>query len=311
MMKEDIKYLVMPEKLEWEKITPFYGKVVMVPLEKGFGTTLGNSLRRVFFSSIPGVAITSVKIENVQQEFSTLPGIEEDVPQIISNLKQMIIKVYGEQKKEIILDAKNEGEVRAGDIEKDGDVEILNPHLHIATLQKGAHLKIRMGIRKGKGYLPANKIPLEDTPIGTIPLDAVFSPIKRVNFNTEDTRVGERTDYEKLTLEIWTNGSITPDQSLQYATEVLIHHYGFISKGLEKKEVVEKDEEKEKLLLRKITNFDLSVRSMHCMDVANIHTIGDLVQKTEKEMLQYKNFGEKSLQEIKALLTSMGLSFKK
>lgn len=313
-------YLVMPDKIEWEKLTLFYGKVVIQPLERGFSTTLGNSLRRVLLSSISGAAITSVKIDGVQHEFSTIPGVVEDVPQVISNLKQIIIKLYdGSEGKKFLLDVKEPGEVRAGDIQADKDAEILNPRLHIATLNEGAHLRIEMEVGKGKGYLPASRDAIANAPVGTIPVDALFSPIKKVNFKVEDTRVGERTDYEKLTLEIWTDGSITPDESLECANRILIQHFEFILESLKKQakeRITEalgkgKLEDREKLLSKNIADFDLSVRSINCLKRTNVNTIGDLIQKREEEMLQYKNFGKKSLQELKDLLSSMGLSFKK
>lgn len=319
--KNNIEFLIMPDKLEWEKLTPFYGKVLIYSLERGFATTLGNSLRRVLLFCVPGAAITSINIEGVQHEFSAIPGVVEDVPQIIANLKQVIIKMYDNkvEKKELLIDVEEAGEVRAGDIKTDKDVEILNPHLHIATLSKGKHLKIRIEVQRGKSYVQAKQISLEGLPIGTIPIDALFSPLKKVDFKVENTRVGERIDYEKLILEMWTNGTITPEQSLEYATNVLIKHYEFVLANAQKKEVEkevigdslkEKKEETKELLSRNISEFDLSVRSMNCLKTANIKTINDLVKRTEEDMMQFKNFGKKSMEELKDLLTKIGLSFK-
>lgn len=319
--KNSIEYMIMPNKLEWEKKTPSYGKVVIYSLERGFATTLGNSLRRVLLFCIPGAAITSVKIKGVRHEFSAIPGVVEDVPQIIANLKQTIIKLYGDEgeKKEILLDVEEKGEIRAGDIKTDKDVEIINPLLHIATLGKGNRLEIKMEVQKGKSYVLAKKIPLENPSVGTIAVDALFSPMKKVNFRVENTRVGERIDYEKLILEIWTNGTITPDESLEYAAEILIKHYEFILTNSQKKEVEkevigetldEKKAEKKELLSKNLSEFDLSVRSMNCLKSANMKTIGNLVKKTEEEMLQYKNFGKRSLKELEDLLAKLGLSFK-
>ncbi|MDD5454439.1 MAG: DNA-directed RNA polymerase subunit alpha, partial [Candidatus Ratteibacteria bacterium] len=281
-----IEFLIMPEKLEWEKLTESYGKVVIYSLERGFATTLGNSLRRMLLFCIPGTAITSVNIEGVKHEFSSIPGVLEDVPQLIANLKQTIIKVHDEKdvRKELLLDVKGEGEVRAGDIKTDKDVEILNPRLHLATLSKGKSLKMSIWIERGKSYIQAKKISVADMPIGTIAVDALFSPVKKVDFKMENTRVGDRIDYEKLVLEIWTNGTITPDRALGYATEVLIKHYEFILNSLRKKDVKEeveeeilkenKKEDKKGLLSKSLSEFDLSVRSMNCLKAGNIKTLG-------------------------------------
>ena len=319
--KTKIEFLIMPDKLVWESLSSSYGKVVMYSLERGFATTLGNSLRRVLLFCVPGAAITSINIEGVKHEFSTIPGVVEDVPQLIANLKKVVIRMYGEtdSKKEILLDVNGEGEVRAGDIKTDKDVEILNPHLHIASLGKGKHLKVKMEVQRGKSYVQAKKMPVADMPIGTIATDALFSPVNKVDFKVENTRVGDRIDYEKLLLEIWTNGTITPEQALEYATEVLIKHYEFVLESLRTKGVKEeieeeileeKKEDKKELLRKNVSEFDLSVRSMNCLKAANMKTIGDLVKKTEEEMLQYKNFGKRSLEELKALLEKLGLSFK-
>ena len=320
--RSNIEFLIMPDKLEWEDLTPSYGKLVVYSLERGFAVTLGNSLRRVLLFCIPGAAITSISIDGIKHEFSSIPGVVEDVPQLIANLKQVIIKMYGEKdtQKEISLDVQGEGEVRAGDIKTDKDVEILNPHLHIATLGKGKGLKVKMQVQKGKSYMPAKKMSTADVSIGTMAIDALFSPVRKVNFQMENTRVGERIDYEKLILEIWTNGAITPDEALEYATEVLINHYDFVLQGLRKKIVKEemigdeipekKKEDKKELLARSISEFDLSVRSMNCLKAAKINKIGDLVKKTEEDMMQLKNFGKKSLDELTELLAKLGLSFK-
>ena len=318
-----IKFLIMPEKLEWETLTESYGKVLIYSLERGFATTLGNSLRRMLLFCIPGAAITSVNIEGVKHEFSSIPGVLEDVPQLIANLKQTIIKIHDEEggKKELLLDVQGEGEVRAGDIKTDKDVEILNPHLHLATLSKGKSLKINIQVERGKSYIQAKKMPVDaDVPIGTIAVDALFSPVQKVDFKVENTRVGDRIDYEKLVLEIRTNGTITPDKALEYATEVLIKHYEFILNILEKKDVKEeieeeilketKKEDKKGLLSRNLSEFDLSVRSMNCLKAGNLKTLKDLVKRNEEELMQIKNFGKKSLDELSDLVAKLGLSFK-
>ena len=317
----NLDYLIMPDKIEWEEINPSYGKVAISSLERGFATTLGNSLRRVLLFCIPGTAITSVKIDGVQHEFSTIPGVVEDVPQIIANLKQTIIKFFDEEAKkdELILEVEEKGEVRAGDIKTDKNVEILNPHLHIATLDKKKKLKIVMQVEKGKSYVPVKKSAAHDMPIGSIQVDALYSPVKKVNFKVEHTLLGERTDYEKLVLDIWTDGTIAPDEALEYAADVLIKHYQLIitgSKNKESKEEIVEEileegaEEKKGLLSKNIAEFDLSVRSMNCLKAAKIKTLGDLVKKTEEEMMQFKNFGKKSLDELRELLDKKGLSFK-
>ncbi len=318
-----IEFIIMPEKLEWEKLTDSYGKVVMYSFERGFATTLGNSLRRMLLFCIPGAAITSINIEGVKHEFSSIPGVLEDVPQLIANLKQTIIKVYeeGSGKKEVSLDVQGEGEIRAGDIKTDKTVEILNPHLHLASLGKGKRLKINIQVERGKSYMQAQKMSVADMPVGTIAVDALFSPVKKVDFKVENTRVGDRIDYEKLALEIWTNGAITPDKALEYATEVLIRHFEFIANNLRKEDVAEeieketlkenKKEDKKGLLSKNLSEFDLSVRSMNCLKVGNIKTLSDLVKRTEEDMMQLKNFGKKSLDELSGLLSKLGLSFKK
>ncbi len=319
--KNSIEFLIMPDKLEWENLTPSYGKVVIYSLERGFATTLGNSLRRVLLFCVPGTAVTSVNIEGVKHEFSAIPGVVEDVPQLIANLKQTIIKMHDDKggKKELSLDVQNEGEVRAGDIKTDKDVEILNPHLHLATLSIGKHLKMKIEIQRGKSYVQARKVSTADLPIGTIAIDALFSPIKKVDFKVENTRVGDRVDYEKLLLEMWTNGTITPEQAMEYATKVLIKHYEFILDSFNKRGVKEemegeileeKKEDKKELLSKNISEFDLSVRSMNCLKASNIKTIGELTRKTEEDMMQFKNFGKKSLEELRDLLSKLGLSFK-
>jgi DNA-directed RNA polymerase subunit alpha len=321
--KNKIEFLIMPEKLEWEKLTESYGKVVIYSLERGFATTLGNSLRRMLLFCIPGAAITSINIEGVKHEFSSIPGVLEDVPQLIANLKQTIIKIHDEKggKKELLLDVHGEGEIRAGDIKTDKDVEILNPHLHLATLGKGKRLKISIQVERGKSYIQAKKMSIADMPIGTVAVDALFSPVKKVDFKVENTRVGDRIDYEKLALEMWTNGTITPEKALEYATEVLIKHYEFVLESLMKKDVKEeieeeilkenKKEDKKGLLSKNLSEFDLSVRSMNCLKLGNIKTLGDLVKRTEEDMMQIKNFGKKSLEELSDLLAKLGLSFKK
>ncbi len=319
-MVKRLKEFVLPSTFKWEKLTNTYGKCILEPLERGYGTTIGNALRRVLLSSIPGAAITEARIEGVLHEFSTVEGVREDIPEILHNLKHVIIKLYSDGPEKVYLDVSEEGEVRADDIQGSPHVEILNPHLHIATLNPGAKLRIDMEVRWGKGYVPAERNKRADAPLGTIPLDSIFTPVRKVNFEVENTRVGDITDYERLILEVWTNGSVTPDEAIKFASELLIDHFSFLQKlgeGQEKEEDIspkestsKKDKELEEILSRKLSEFDLSMRCANCLKSNNIQTIGDLIKVEEKELLQHKNFGKKSLQELKDLLSSFGLSFK-
>ena len=314
-MINGMKDFQLPMRLELEKETasPTYGRFSGEPFERGFGTTVGNSLRRVLLSSLPGSAVTSVKIEGVFHEFSTIPGVTEDVTVIILNVKALRVKLLSERAKAIRLKKKGPGEVRASDITEDQDVTILNPDLHIATLDKDGVLDMEMIVKPGRGYVPAERNKEEGLPIGVIPVDSIFSPIKRVNFNVESARVGRVTDYDKLNLEVWTDGSISPEESVASAASILREHLDICipsEEGADIKREVNADEASEEVnlnLFRSVNELELSVRAANCLKNANIKTIADLVQKTENEMLKTKNFGKKSLNEIKEVLAEMGL----
>ena len=308
----------LPKRLECDEstYTNTYGKFFAAPFEKGYGVTIGNALRRVLLSSIEGSAVTSVKIAGVQHEFSTIPGVLEDVTEIILNVKSLIINSHSKIPKTITLKRDSKGEVKAKDIEVDETIEIINPDLHIATLTKDAKFNMEMEVAKGRGYVPAEANKKEENTVGMIPIDSLFSPLKKVNFYVENTRVGQRTDYDKLVLEIWTNGSITPKDALLYASNILQRHldifvnFGQLPEDMEEEEPEMTKEEMalyEKLRLP-ISELELSVRSSNCLREANIKVIADLVKKTEDEMLSFKNFGKKSLTEIKELLAGMGLT---
>lgn len=313
MMK--LKDFQIPKKLEFEQetLTPTYGKFIAEPFERGFGTTIGNSLRRVLLSSITGAAVTSVKIEGVLHEFSTIPGVKEDVTDIILNIKNLRFKLHTDRPKTIHVKKKGAGEVKAKDIIHDADVEILTPELHIATLDKDAYLEIEMTVKTGRGYVPAERNKDEMSPIGVIPIDAIFSPIRKVNFTVENARVGRVTDYDKLIMEVATDGSIKPEEALAYAAKILKDHLSIFipfedSSAIYEPIVEEQRKEFNKNLLRSVNELELSVRAANCLKNANIKTIAELVQKTEAEMLKTKNFGRKSLNEIKEILSEMGLS---
>ncbi len=308
------KTFEMPKRLECDKntLTPIYGKFIAEPFEKGFGTTIGNSLRRVLYSSIEGTAVTSVKIEGALHEFSSLDGVLEDTAQIILNLKRLVLKYHSKGQKKISINIKKKGEVTARDIQTDETVEIINPDLHICTLTKDVKFSMEMEIAKGRGYVPADRNKQEDNPIGVIPIDSIFSPVKKVNYHVEETRVGQTTDYDRLIVEIWTNGALTPEECMLYASNILQRHLDiFVNYGEipveEEEEEVEVDKEFMDMVNKPISELELSVRSANCLEAANIKTIGDLIQKTEAQMLKYKNFGKKSLSEINAILTGMGL----
>lgn len=291
----------------------FYGKFVCEPLERGFGITIGNALRRILLSSLQGAAIVSVKFENVVHEFSTIPGVLEDVTDIILNLKEVKLRLIDAEETVIHLSGEGEGVVTAADIETNGQVEILNPESHIATLNKEGKLKMEMVVRMGKGYAPAESNKSADESIGVIPIDAVFSPILKVNYVVTNARVGQITDYDKLTLEVWTNGSVFPEDAVAYGAKILKEQMAPFINFEEEPEPVEEEEEKEEQklnqnLFRPVSELELSVRSANCLKNANITLIGELVQKTEGEMLKTKNFGRKSLNEIKGILEDMGLS---
>ena len=306
----------LPKKLECDESTykETYGKFIAGPFERGYGVTLGNALRRVLFSSIEGSAATSIKITGVQHEFSTVPGVTEDVPEIILNVKNLVLKSHSKVPKTIFIKKNTKGEIKAEDIETDETVDIINPNLHLATLTKDVKFYMEMEVSKGRGYVPGDQNKKEDQAIGVIPIDAVFNPVKKVNYYVENMRVGQRTDYDKLILEIFTNGSINPKDALLYASNILQRHMDiFVNFGqLPEEEEEEPEMTPEEIALYEklrlpISELELSVRSSNCLAEANIRTIGDLVRKKETEMLKYKNFGKKSLNEINNILASMGL----
>ncbi|MBI5124509.1 MAG: DNA-directed RNA polymerase subunit alpha [Candidatus Omnitrophica bacterium] len=311
-----MKNFEMPKKLVLDEATQTadYGKFIAEPFERGYGMTIGNSLRRVLISSIEGTAVTSIKIDGVQHEFSTIKGVVEDVPQIILNIKKLILSSHFKTPKPIYINVEKKGVVTAKDIKTDETVEIINPDLCICTLTKETKLKIEMQTARGRGYVPAERNKKEGQPIGVIPIDSIFTPVRKVSFFVENTRVGQITDYDKLILEVWTNGSIAPKEALLYASNILQRHLDiFVNFGKlpEEEEVLEETEE-QKLLKEKlkipISELELSVRSSNCLKEARIKTIGDLVKKSELDMLQYRNFGKKSLAEIKKVIQDMGLS---
>lgn len=305
----------IPKGLEFEKetLTDIYGRFTAEPFERGFGATIGNSLRRILLSSIEGAAVTSVKIEGVLHEFSKIPGVKEDVTDIILNIKNLRLKLHADKPKTIYLKKNRMGGAKAGDITHDADVEILNPDLHIATLDRDAKLDIEMVVKKGRGYVTAERNKEEGMPIGVIPIDSIFSPIQKVDFRVESARVGRVTDYDKLVMEIWTDGGIKPADALAFAAKILKDHLAIFMNFEEDEESLEPKAETDntllsKILLKSVNELELSARAANCLKNANIKTIVDLVQKTESEMLKTKNFGRKSLNEIKKILTDMGLS---
>lgn len=301
-------------KIEYAELSDTYGKFIVEPLERGFGVTLGNALRRVLLSSIPGAAVTSVKIENVLHEFSTVPGVVEDVTQLILNLKELSFKLHSDKPKLLRLDVRGKREVTAGDLAPDAEVEILNPDLHIATLDgKNAHLMMELVVERGKGYVPAERHRKSEHVIGVIPVDSVFSPIQKVNYAVEDTRVGHATDYDRLVLEVWTDGSIRPEEALQEAGRLLIDFFRLLAGSAAGPEVAvgPQAEETNKLASMPIEELDLSVRPYNCLKRAGINTVGDLLQRTEDEVVNVKNFGRKSLDEVKEKLAAMGLELRR
>ena len=306
---------IKPKRLEADKktLTNTYGKFVAEPFERGFAKTIGNALRRHLLSSIQGAAVTAVKFDGVYHEFSTIPKVREDVSDIILNIKELMIKLNVDQPKTIFIHAEGKGEVRAKDIKADADVEILNPEHLIATLDKGGKLDFEMLIKKGRGYIPAERNTEEGMPIQMIPIDSIFTPIKKVNYTVENTRVGQSTDYERLILEVWTNGAIKPDDAIAHSAKILKDHLQVFINFEEEVEVKGPQVDEKKLktvtnLKRSVEELELSVRSYNCLKNENIKTIADLVQKTDQEMLKTRNFGRKSLNEIKEILAEMGLS---
>lgn len=291
-----------------------YGRFVLEPLERGYGTTLGNSLRRVLLSSLPGVAVTSIKIDGVQHEFSTIPGVKEDVTEIVLNIKGLIAKIHGEAPKTVYIEAEGECEVTAGDIKADSEVEILDPGMHIATLSQGAKLYMEIVIDRGRGYVPSerNKQNLQNS-IGAIPVDSIYTPVLKVNYTVENTRVGQITDYDKLTLEIWTDGTISAKEAVSLAAKVLNEHLNLFIDLSEEAYIadimVEKDDKgKEKVLEMTIEELDLSVRSFNCLKRAGINTVEDLINKSEEDMMKVRNLGRKSLEEVVEKLKNLGFN---
>jgi DNA-directed RNA polymerase subunit alpha len=292
-----------------------YGKFVVEPLERGYGTTLGNSLRRILLSSLPGAAVTSVKIDGILHEFSTIPGVKEDVTEIILNLKKLAVRINGENSKRVIINAVGPKVVTAGDIISDSDLEIFNPDLHIATLEENATLVMEINISRGRGYVPAEQNKTESMPIAVIPVDSIYTPVRKVNFSVENTRVGQVTDYDKLILEVWTDGSITPKEGVSIGAKIMQEHLKLfidLTDSMEAMEImVEKEEDqKEKALEMTIEELELSVRSFNCLKRAGINTVEELTHRTEEDMMKVRNLGKKSLDEVKNKLEELGLSLR-
>jgi DNA-directed RNA polymerase subunit alpha len=315
-MIKAMKDFQIPMRVEVDKDahSPTFGRFTTEAFERGFGTTIGNALRRILLSSLTGAAVTTVKIEGVVHEFSTIAGVTEDVTAIILNIKSLRLALHTDKPKTIRLKKKGPGEAKGADILHDGDVTILTPDLHIATLDKDATLDIEMTVKHGRGYMPAERNKEEGLPIGVIAIDSIFSPIRRVNFHVENARVGRMTDYDKLTVEIWTDGTISPRDALSTGAGILREHLDIFinpeerSEGKSEAGYEESHREVNKNLFRGVNELELSVRAANCLKNANIKTIADLVQKSEGEMLRTKNFGKKSLNEIKEILSEMGLS---
>ena len=295
-----------------------YGKFVVEPLERGFGTTLGNSLRRVLLSSLPGVAVTSIKIDGVVHEFSTIEGVKEDVTEIVLNVKGITAKLYSDTPKTVRIEASGEGEVTAGSIQQDAELEVLNPDWHLATLADGAKLVMELTFDKGRGYVPAerNKLNAEQAPLGSLPVDSIYTPVLKVNYTVENTRVGQITDYDKLTLEVWTDGTINAQEAVSLAARIMTEHLNLFvtlsQEAMDAEIMVEKDDKgKEKALEMTIEELDLSVRSFNCLKRAGINTVEDLISKSEDEMMKVRNLGRKSLEEVVAKLDSLGFKLSK
>ncbi len=307
--------LIKPRKLEVDadSLTNTYGKFVAEPLERGFGTTLGNSVRRVLLSSLQGAAITSVKIDGVEHEFTTISEVGEDVTDVVLNLKEVLLRMHTNEPKVLKIEVEGPKEVKAGDIIADDQVEILNPGHHICTVAEGGKLRMELTCRRGRGYVPAMNNKIAGQPLGTIPVDSLFSPVRKVNYQVTNARVGQQTDFDKLSLEVWTDGSVTPQDAVAFAAKIIKEQLTVFINFDETEEpvVVDAPREETKLnenLFRSVDELELSVRSANCLQQANIKTIGDLVQRSEAEMLKTKNFGRKSLKEIKEILAEMGLS---
>lgn len=293
-----------------------YGKFVIEPLERGYGTTLGNSLRRILLSSLPGAAVTSVQFDGVLHEFSTIEGVVEDVTSIILNLKKLALKIYSDEEKTLEIEAQGEGIVTAADFMHDSDVEVLNPDLHIATLSKGAHFHMKVTADRGRGYVPAEGNKSDDLPIGVIPVDSIYTPVSRVNYQVENTRVGQITNFDKLTLDVWTDGSIRPEEAVSLGAKIFTEHLnifvGLTDQARHAEIMVEKEEDqKEKVLEMTIEELDLSVRSYNCLKRAGINTVQELTHKSEEDMMKVRNLGRKSLEEVQEKLGELGLGLRK
>ncbi|MGI5849038.1 MAG: DNA-directed RNA polymerase subunit alpha [Christensenellales bacterium] len=292
-----------------------YAKFVMEPLERGFGSTLGNALRRVLLSCLPGAAVTRVKIDGVLHEFSTMEGVSEDVVNIVMNLKGLAVKLYVNEPKTLILDVHGPKEVKASDISEDADVDILNPDMHIATLDKNSSIYIEITVEKGRGYAMADKNKTGDMPIGVIPVDSLFTPVRKVNFTVEDTRVGQITDFDKLSLELWTNGTIASDEAVSLAAKIINEHLAQFIELTDHVQDVEimvepEEDKKEKVLEITIEELDLSVRSYNCLKRAGINTVEELIKRNAEEMMKVRNLGKKSLEEVEQKLAALGLSLR-
>jgi DNA-directed RNA polymerase subunit alpha len=320
MVQSNWRELIKPKILSTEKETDTYGKFVGEPLERGFGITLGNSLRRVLLSSLQGAAITAAKIDGALHEFTSIPDVTEDVTDIVLNLKEVRLRMHVALEKTLVIDVTAgpdaPREVRAGDIRVDHDISILNPEQHVATVAPGGRIRAELTCKRGRGYVPAERGEGVSLAVGTIPIDAIYSPIRKVNYGVTNARVGQRTDYDKLTLEVWTDGSVTPSDAVSYAAMILKDQLSIFVGELDEEEAAPSVEHRIDIpqaefnehLLRTVDELELSVRSANCLQAANIKFIGDLVQKTEAEMLKTKNFGRKSLKEIKEVLAGMGLA---
>lgn len=301
-------------KIERIEARENYGKFVIEPLERGFGQTLGNALRRVLLSSLPGAAVTSVRIEGVQHEFSTVNGVKEDVTEIILNLKQLSVRLYSEGIKTITVDKRGPSELTALDLAVDSEVEIVNEDLHIASLNEDAHLQMTLTLDKNRGYVTAERNKTSNMPIGVIPIDSIFTPITKVNYLVEDTRVGQITDFDKLTLEVWTDGSVAPDEAISIAAKILTSHLALFTGLTERTAAVDfnepEDNKKEKVLEMTIEELDLSVRAYNCLKRAGINTVAELVQRNQEDMMKVRNLGKKSLEEVEQKLTALGLGLR-
>ncbi|MFC4389247.1 DNA-directed RNA polymerase subunit alpha [Gracilibacillus marinus] len=292
-----------------------YGKFVVEPLERGYGTTLGNSLRRILLSSLPGAAVTSVQIDGALHEFSTVDGVVEDVTTIILNLKKLALKIYSDEEKTLEVDVQGEGKVTAADIIFDSDVEILNPDLHIATLSDNGHLKMRISAKSGRGYRPADTNNHEDRPIGVIPVDSIFTPVQKVTYQVENTRIGQDSNFDKLTFDVLTDGSIRPEEAVSLGAKIFMEHInifvGLTDEAKNAEIMIEKEEDqKEKVLEMTIEELDLSVRSYNCLKRAGINTVQELAHKSEEDMMKVRNLGRKSLEEVKHKLEDLGLGLR-